>query len=161
MKTINKIITPVLMSNWFADAMLALPRVIGCYLLATHFGMSKFPVPDWFISDNAKLGIPFPVFFSWAAATSEVIGAFMLVLGLGTRIAAFFLSCTMMVAIFMQQWNNELWQKLPAMGFLWLAIIYMVLGSGRFGLDYLISKKYALMHKKEPISMNTIYGTSF
>jgi len=68
----------------------------------------------------------------------------MLVLGLGTRVAAFFLSCTMLVAIFLQQWNNELWQKLPAMGFLWLAIVYMVLGSGRFGLDYVIAKRFAI-----------------
>ncbi len=139
----KKIIAPIIMTNWRADAFLAIPRILGCFLLATHFGMDKIPVPDWFIADNAKLGIPFPVFFSWAAALSEVVGGSMLILGLGTRIAAFFLSCTMLVAIFLQQWNNELWQKLPAMGFLWIAMFYLVLGSGRFGIDYLIAKKWA------------------
>ena len=72
---------------------------------------------------------------------TEVFGSFFLVFGLGTRFAAFFLTCTMLVAIFLQKWNNELWEKLPAMGFFWIAIIYLVLGSGRFGLDYLISKR--------------------
>jgi putative oxidoreductase len=46
----------------------------------------------------------------------------------------------MMVAIFFQKADAELWEKLPAMGFLWLSIVYMVIGSGRFGLDYLISR---------------------
>jgi putative oxidoreductase len=27
------------------------------------------------------------------------------------------------------------------MGFLWVAIFYMILGSGRFGVDYLFTKK--------------------
>ncbi len=130
------------MPRWWADLILAIPRTIGCYLLAVHFGGSKFPTPAWFIEDVGKLGLPFPAFFAWAAVLTEVFGAALLVLGLATRYAAFLLTCTMLVAIFLQKWNEELWQKLPAMGFLWIGIIYMVLGSGRFGLDYLLAKKF-------------------
>ncbi len=138
----KKLITPIVMPYWWADVLLAIPRIVGCYLLAAHFGWSKFPTPAWFIEDTAKLGLPFATFFAWAAVLTEVFGAALMVVGLCTRYAAFLLSCTMLVAIFLQKWNTELWEKLPAMGFLWLAIVYMVIGSGRFGLDYLIARKF-------------------
>jgi putative oxidoreductase len=47
---------------------------------------------------------------------------------------------TMLVAIFLQQWSQGMWMMLPAMGFLWVSIFNLVTGSGRFGIDYLISK---------------------
>jgi putative oxidoreductase len=65
----------------------------------------------------------------------------MLVLGLGTRIAGFVVACTMLVAIFFQKWGSEVWEMLPAMGFLWISIYAIIMGSGRFGFDHLISKK--------------------
>jgi putative oxidoreductase len=47
----------------------------------------------------------------------------------------------MLVAVFLQQINNGTWNMLPALGFAWVSLFTMVLGSGRFGLDYLITKK--------------------
>ncbi|MBO6632879.1 MAG: DoxX family protein, partial [Psychroserpens sp.] len=83
----------------------------------------------------------FPVFFAWMGAFSEAVGGLLLLLGLKTRIASFLIMCTMLVAIFMQKWDQGLWGMLPALGFLWVALYNLILGSGRFGLDYLISKK--------------------
>jgi putative oxidoreductase len=74
-------------------------------------------------------------------AFSEAVGGVFLLLGLQTRIFSFLIFCTMMVAIFMQQWGNGTWNVLPALGFGWVSLFTMVLGSGRFGLDHLISKK--------------------
>ena len=141
---IQKLITPVLMSTIWADLMLALPRIIGCFFLAKNFGGSKFPTPDWFVQDVSKFGglfALFPTFFAWAAVLAETFGGVMLVVGLGTRFAGFMVTSTMLVAIFFQKWGGEVWEMLPAMGFLWIAIYAMVLGSGRFGLDYMISKR--------------------
>jgi len=56
-------------------------------------------------------------------AFSEAIGGLFLALGLQTRITSFLIMCTMLVAIFLQKCYN------------------LYLGSGRFGIDYLISKK--------------------
>ena len=42
--------------------------------LATRFGWSKFPTPQWFIDDVAKLGFPLPVLFAWLAVLAEVVG---------------------------------------------------------------------------------------
>jgi putative oxidoreductase len=39
------------------------------------------------------------VVFAWAAALSEFLGGIFLALGLFTRLAAFFIACTMLVAI--------------------------------------------------------------
>jgi putative oxidoreductase len=51
-------------------------------------------------------------------------------------------ACTMIVAIFFQKWGGEVWEMLPAMGFLWVSIHAIVMGSGRFGIDHLISKQW-------------------
>jgi len=107
-----------------------------------EFGL--FQVAAWFPEDVAGYGGIFaiaPVFFAWMGAASEAIGGVFLALGLGTRLAAFLIMCTMLVAIFCQQWGEGSWNMLPAMGFLWIAIYNLVLGSGRFVIDYLITKK--------------------
>ena len=45
------------------------------------------------------INIPFPEFNAPFVAGVEFIGGIMLFLGLGTRLASFFLSCTMIVAL--------------------------------------------------------------
>jgi putative oxidoreductase len=52
----------------------------------------------------------------------------------------------MLTAIFLQKWPDAMeygssWPLLPAIGFLWISVYSIVLGSGKFGLDYLISRK--------------------
>lgn len=152
------------MPFWWQDLILVLPRIICGYLLTANFGADKFGMPwspadknlglfvvdSWFPEDVASYGgmfALFPVFFAWIGAFSEAVGGAFLLLGFQTRIASFLILCTMLVAIFMQQINNGIWNCLPAMGFLWVAIYTMITGSGRFGIDYLISKKTAKSSK--------------
>ncbi len=160
MKTILvKLITPVTQTKWYSDLLLAVPRVICGLLLTIDFGASKFGLPwspaeknlgffevvDWFPQDVAAYGglfAAFPVFFAWMGAFSEAVGGVFLVLGLQTRVASFLVMCTMLVAIFFQQWGEGTWGMLPAMGFLWLSMFTLVLGSGRFGLDYLLARYF-------------------
>jgi putative oxidoreductase len=106
--------------------------------------LGLFEVAFWFPKDVAAYGGLFalaPGLFAWMGAFAEGIGGIMLLLGFQTRIAGFLVMCTMFVAIFIQQIHNGLRSCLAAMGFLWVGIFYMVLGSGRFGIDYLITKK--------------------
>ncbi|WP_299336342.1 DoxX family protein [uncultured Psychroserpens sp.] len=152
------LIQPRVQSHWTSDLILAIPRVLCGFWLTTMFGADKFGMPwtaesqnlnlfevsAWFPEDVAGYGGLFataPVFFAWMGAFSEAVGGLFLMLGLKTRVASFLIMCTMLVAIFMQKWNQGLWGILPAMGFLWVAIYNLVLGSGRFGLDFLVSKK--------------------
>lgn len=159
MKTVlKKLITPVLQIHWLVDLHFAIIRFICGMLLTIDFGASKFGMPwtpvdrnlslfevsAWFPEDVAAYGgifALFPVFFAWMGAFSEAVGGLLLAFGLKTRITSFLIICTMLVAIFMQKWNQGTWGMLPAMGFLWMATYNLYLGSGRFGIDYLISKK--------------------
>jgi putative oxidoreductase len=156
-KTLKKVITPVVQKHWFGDFLFAIPRIICGFLLTSSFGSDKFGLPwsstpnlgffevvAWFPKDVAEYGgifALFPVFFAWMGAFSEAVGGLFLALGFKTRIASFLIMCTMLVAIFLQKWGGPVWNMLPAMGFLWVSLFTLYLGSGRFGIDYLISKK--------------------
>lgn len=150
------VLQPTLLKNWTSDVFIAIPRIFCGLLLTLSFGSDKFGLPwystlnlgffevaAWFPKDVAEYGglfALFPIFFAWMGAFSEAVGGLFLALGFKTRVASFLIICTMLVAIFMQKWNQGLWSMLPAMGFLWVGIYNLILGSGRIGLDYLISK---------------------
>lgn len=150
-------ITPNNQKHWFGDFLFAIPRVICGLLLTVGFGSDKFGMPwsstpnlglfevvAWFPKDVAAFGglfAVFPVFFAWMGAFSEAVGGLLWVLGFQTRIASFLIMCTMLVAILMQKLGGGVWGMLPAMSFLWVSMFTIYLGSGRFGIDNLISKK--------------------
>lgn len=160
MNLFTKITKPILLPHWSQDIFIAIPRIVCGYLLSFDFGADKFGMPwspidknlglfevaFWFPNDVASYGGIFaiaPVFLAWMGAIAEAVGGLLLLFGLQTRIASFLVMSTMLVAIFMQQINQGLWNCLAAMGFLWVAMFYLVLGSGRFGIDYLLTKNKA------------------
>ena len=157
-KLLKRFTLPVLLPYWWQDALLTIPRIVCGFLLTSNFGAAKFGLPwspadsnlrffevaFWFPDDVAKYGgifKLFPILFAWMGAFSEAVGGIFLLLGLQTRIFSLLIFCTMMVAVFLQQWSNGTWNTLPALGFGWVSLFTMVLGSGRFGMDHLISKK--------------------
>jgi len=166
-----RLTSPLKLPNTFADIMVALPRIICGLLLTIDFGGSKFGMPwtdpekglslfevaAWFPEDVAAFGLPFslaPHFFAWMGAASEAIGGLFLVFGFQTRISAFFIACTMLVAIFFQKWGNGSWPLLPAAGFLWMSVYCIILGSGRLGIDKLIAnylKKASALKNVAPV----------
>ena len=158
MKIFHRLINPIIMPAWWQDILLLIPRLVCGYLLTSDFGAAKFGLPwsptennlgffevaFWFPNDVAQYGgifKMFPVFFAWMGAFSEAVGGIFLILGLQTRVFSFLILCTMMVAAFLQQRGNGTWNMLPALGFAWVSLFIIILGSGRFGIDYLISKK--------------------
>lgn len=157
-KILKTILQPVVQKHWFADLIFGCIRIITGLLLAIDFGASKFGMPwtpggqnlnlfevsAWFPRDVETYGGIFaamPIFFAWMGAFSEAVGGLFFALGLKTRVAAFLMMCTMLVAILLQKWGQGTWGMLPAMGFLWVSIYHLYLGSGRFGLDFIISNK--------------------
>ncbi len=158
----RRILIPQSFSSFGNNLALAIPRILGGLMLCFEFGSSKFGMPwsttnemglfevaSWFPEDIAKFGLPFslaPLLFAWLAAASEAIGGLFLAFGLGTRIWGALLTCTMLTAIFLQKWPDVLeygssWPILPAAGFLWISIYAVVFGSGKYGIDYLLTKK--------------------
>mgnify|MGYP000966226911 CR=1 FL=1 len=152
------IFKPILLPAWWQDILLLIPRVICGYLLTADFGAAKFGLPwspvdnnlgffevaFWFPNDVAAYGgvfAKFSVFFAWMGAFSEAVGGIFLLVGFLTRPFSFLILCTMLVAIVFQQFDQGTWNMLPAMGIMWVALYNLILGSGRFGIDHLISKK--------------------
>lgn len=159
-KFVVRLLEPVKFNNWISDVLIAIPRIVAGLLLAFDFGASKFGMPwtapeqnlnlfevaAWFPEDVAKFGFPFsiaPVFFAWMAAATEAIGGLFLAIGFKTRAIAFLVCITMLTAIFFQKWGQGSWGMLPAMGFLWVSMYSLVLGSGRIGIDYLLARRFS------------------
>ena len=155
---LKKILIPIKMPFWWQDLLFAVPRIVCGYLLTSDFGAAKFGLPwspadnnlkffevaFWFPNDVAEYGgifAMFPAFFAWMGAFSEAVGGIFLLLGLFTRPFSLLIFFTMFVAVFFQQFNQGTWNMLPAMGIMWVSLFYSILGSGRFGIDYLIAKK--------------------
>lgn len=153
-----KVTAPLHLPFWWQDALLIMPRLYCGYQLAFNFGAAKFGLPwsppennlhffevaFWFPNDIAEHGgifKMFPAFFAWMGAFSEGIGGLAWIAGFQTRIFSVLISCTMLVAAFVQHAGQDVWQQLPAIGFLWVGVFTLVLGGGRFSADYFISKK--------------------
>ena len=135
-------------------------------ILAWEFyeaGREKLFGDNWFADIADKFPLPFSVLgpqLNWTLATwIELLGAAALLLGVGTRFAAFSLLVLTIVAIdavhWPAQWSSfaELWQgyaitddgfgnyKLPLL-FLLMLVPLVFNGAGRFSLDHAISHLY-------------------
>jgi putative oxidoreductase len=95
---------------------------------------------QWFESMN----YPFPLFSAYLAGVTELLGVFLLLLGLGTRIISLPLMFVMGVAIFNVHWaggfaaaNNGF--EIP-LYYLLMLLTLTVFGSGRISVDYLITR---------------------
>lgn len=154
----KRIINPILLPLWWQDLLVSVPRIVSGFLLTVTFGSEKFGLPwspaeknlglfeiaFWFPADVANYGgifSLFPTFFAWMAGFSEAVGGIFLLLGFQTRISSFLVLTTMLGAIVLQQIDQGIWNTLPALGFFWVCLYSLILGSGRFGIDYLITIK--------------------
>jgi putative oxidoreductase len=114
---------------------------------AYHFtGDGKLHNPDRVTQFFSSIGIPFPHFNAIFIAWLEFVGGLCLMLGLGTRIFAALLSCSMIVALVTSD-GKEWLMKFPAditdvTSFTYLLfLIWLVFyGPGPISLDKLISK---------------------
>ena len=104
-----------------------------------------FEVAFWFPNDVAACGglfAVFPRFLAWMGAFAEGVGRVALLLELCVRPFAVLIACTMVVAMFFQQWRGGLWNMLPALGFAWVMLDTMVPGAGPISLDAFLSRRW-------------------
>lgn len=97
---ITKIFRPNMTANFWQQTSWAILRaVVGIVMI--HNGTDKLANIESFAEAYvAYIGLPFPLFFSYVAAFTELIGAPLLILGLFTRPAALGLFFTMCVAMY-------------------------------------------------------------
>ncbi len=124
-----------------AELGLLILRLGAFGIMALAHGWGKLPVQQGFIDGVAAMGLPFPLFFAWAAALSEFAGSLLVALGLFTRPAALLVASTMGVAAFITHGADPLEKKELALLYLGIALVYLFLGAGRFSIDALIRKR--------------------
>ncbi len=93
------------------------------------------------VPELARLGLPLPVVFAWAAALSEFAGGLLLALGLATRAAAAFAAATMATAAFVHHAADPLAAKELALAYLAVSVAVLLTGPGPLSLDRLLGSK--------------------
>lgn len=94
---------------------------------------------DQFREGVISLGMPAEM--AWVAALSEFLGGICVALGLGTRIAAFFVFSTMSVAAFLAHAHDPLAKKELALAYWTISGALIFLGAGDFSLDARLKRK--------------------
>jgi putative oxidoreductase len=111
--------------------------------MMVHNGFAKLADVQGFADHVvAVIGFPAPVFFTYCAAYTEIVGAILLVLGLLTRLSAAGLLGTMLVALFFHLKVDGL-KVAPletATLYATFYLFFLVNGGGKFALDALLSK---------------------
>ena len=124
-----------------ADIGLALLRLVAGVAMAVNHGAGKIQKPGQIIEGADDMGFPVPFFFGWMAIIAEFFGGILLALGLATRPAAFLLACTMATAAFIRHANDNFKTREPALLFLFIAVLFLLAGSGRYGVDALLRRR--------------------
>lgn len=142
--------------NWVAQTTLAIVRVtVG--IMMVHNGFDKLANIESFAQAYvAYLGLPFPIFLSYVAAFTELIGAPLVAFGLLTRPAALGLFSTMCVAMYHHVKVAGLSLPYLELSAIYAAIFlfFAVNGAGLFSVDGLITywlSKNALSTKAKQV----------
>jgi len=139
--TAAKLFRPNVSANTLSQATLAILRVtLG--VMMVHNGLDKLADIENFASAYVEyLGLPFPIFLSYVAAYTELIGAPLLAMGLFTRFASLGLFGTMCVAMY-----HHISVAGLSLPYLELSAIYaasffyfLINGAGLFSFDALIA----------------------
>jgi putative oxidoreductase len=125
------------------DLGLACLRIFAGLSLALAHGFGKLPPSERFVAGVAEMGFPAPILFAWAAGFAESLGGLLLVVGLFTRPAAFFIITTMFVATFIKQAGDPYLERELSLLFGAVAVCFLIGGSGRIGLDGFLAARRA------------------
>ncbi len=122
-----------------------LPATVGLLLLRLtiglmmiHHGQEKLADPQQFAATYvASLHLPFPLFFAYVAGFSELIGSWLLILGLLTPLGALAIAGTMTVAAYQHILTAGLNIYVLELVVLYLggSLALLLLGPGRFSFD--------------------------
>lgn len=109
-------------------------------LLMIHNGLDKLAdVPGFAQGVVAFIGIPFPIFFTYCAAYTEIISSILLILGALTQLSALSLLFTMFIALYFHLKKTGLEVPEFEMAGLYasLFLLFAINGGGKFSIDSL------------------------
>jgi putative oxidoreductase len=119
------------------EVLLSLSRVVVGLLFAAHGAQSLLGFPAK--ADGKTVTLAFGSWPGWWAAAIQLVGGILVMLGLGTRIAALVSSGSMAYAYFTVHQPKGLWPiqnsgEAAAM-FCWFFLVIAILGPGKYAID--------------------------
>jgi putative oxidoreductase len=127
----------------YLDAALLIARVGLTLLMLTH-GLPK--LAQFFSDQPIQFGDPIGIGVAASLVLTvfaEVFCSILLLIGFGTRLAVIPLVVTMVVAFFIVHAADPIGVKELSMVYLLFYLVLGVTGSGKYSVDYLISRKQA------------------
>ena len=107
---INQLVNGIADRTAFISSLLLRLYLAPVFWIAGTNKLASFDsTVEWFGNPDWGLGLPMPWLMAFLATATEVIGAILLLLGLGTRYVTLPLMITMLVAAFTVHWQNG-WQ---------------------------------------------------
>lgn len=139
-KALLTVLRSNLSANYLSQAGWTILRMVAGIVMI-HNGLDKLGNIESFAQAYVSvIGLPFPIFFSYVAAYSELIGAPLLALGLFTRPAALALFSTMLVAMYHHIHVAGFSIPYLELSMLYAAcfLFFLINGSGLFSADAFI-----------------------
>ena len=137
---LTSLLKPSIGSGFWAQTPWAILRTVAGVMMI-HNGLDKLGDIEGFSQAYVEvIGLPFPIFFSYLAAFTELLGAPLLAVGLLTRPAALGLLSTMCVAIYHHILVAGLNLPYLELSALYAAcfLMFTVNGAGLFSTDALV-----------------------
>lgn len=138
---LSAVLRPTLAPNYASQSAWTVLRVVAG-LVMIHNGLDKLADIESFAQAYVSvIGLPFPIFFSYVAAYTELLGAPLLALGFLTRPAALGLFSTMLVAMYHHIKVAGFSIPYLELSMLYAAcfLFFVVNGAGLFSIDALLS----------------------
>ena len=142
---IKSIIGNILRPDGGVDIGIFILRVFSGFLMFQNHGLSKITsgTARWEKLGHAftdMIGIDsFHVFFGFMASLAESLGAILISIGLFTRVSSFLLFFTMMIASLKHFFKGDFSEL--AFVYAVICIVFIISGSGKYGLDYYFFRK--------------------
>lgn len=112
-------------------------------MMMWHGQRKVFGDIDRFAESVAEMGFPLPRLFALAAAYSEFLGGFLILIGLFTRPALGFVLITMLVAAFIAHGPDPFSKKELALTFASMSMALLALGPGKWSIDAMLYNRSA------------------
>jgi putative oxidoreductase len=132
-------------------------RLVAGLFLATH-GWAKFHDPSMkkmFFEGVAKMDLPAPNIFAWAAIAAELVGGVLLALGFLTRFWAFMILCVMGMAVFKVHWKEGYKAMEHAALYGGIAAAFLLGGPGRISVDGILFGRGKKNSEEPPLEDST------
>jgi len=136
----RKVIFKVNDNGRIINLVLLVLRLTIAILMLTHGSpkLGKIIAGDFSFSDPIGLGSTISLIL---AAFAEFFCSILIAIGLATRLAAIPLIITMLVIIFISHGNDPIFDHVNVLLYLTGYIILLIIGSGKYSLDYYWQKR--------------------